>query len=1024
MATMQPMLVHHLQRQIAQGSVVVVVGAGVSIASTQRNPVASWEGLLLNGVEYCEQVVAGLPNGWAEHIKWQVTSRDVDEMILAAENISRRLGRPGGHYRVWLRSAFERLQATDPSLLQSIDRFASLVATTNYDGLIEHVTGRQPRTWREDYEIDALTHEGDRVVLHLHGYWEDSESVVLGVRSYEDLLRSKHAQLIQRIMVATSTFIFVGFGAGLDDPNFLSLRETMAELFTGSGYGHFRLCTTQELTEYNQRRVGTEPVSLVAYGDSFGDLGAFLEGLLEAVPQPNATVSAQLDLLLGDPVDEIGQLPRRSDAMIGRRTDLRRLSSLLGKHAMITITGMAGLGRSRLAVSAAEKWRESTNHAVVYVDFAQAGEVTTTADVMTKTLGLLESPGQTPESTIIHKLRAQRTLLVLDHCEHRLDDVANLVRTLLSACPDLRILATSVRTLGVAGEQALPLHPLPLPHAGADLTNASRVDAVRLFVARARERHPEFALNATNVRDVVHICRSLGGWPLALELVARRVRVEDVRTIAESLPDVVQIDLGAVLAWGQGMLSADQQRLFNHLSIFAGAFGIMDAKACVGNDWEYQRLKDELFALVDLSFVLVVRRTPGRTHYRLLEPLAAYGRARLKETGDYDRLQQWHARFFLELAETAYEDLTSERRQECLERVNSSYVDIELALSYLSSAGLQDGLFVSCAGALFWYWNFSGQFAEGRKWLGKALSRDAVKGGAPYARALYADGALAFLQGDLRTAHDQLAASIPIWREAGDSRGEAFALFLLGHVKSYQGDGEGAKRDAEAAVTSLRALDHKWGLALALNDLGVVSAGRGDAREAYESFEEAQVLWRELKDTWGLALTMDNLAKWALATGDLELAKYAVNSALQAQIVAGDQGGRALSLQVLGEIYLHENDYVTAVTSYRDSLLINQELGRAQLIADCMSGIAKVAGRCGLASEAGLLFGSSDRLRNTHGVSKSVASRERYDEDRKAARGLMDEASYREALARGERLLPEEALAETLEAILSSANAG
>jgi predicted ATPase len=1021
MATMQPMLLHQLQRQITQGRAVVVVGAGVSIASTKGNPVASWKGLLSNGVEYCEQAVAGLPDGWAEHVRWQIASGDVEEMIFAAENISRRLGRPGGHYRLWLRSAFEDLHAADPSLLRCIDQLASLVATTNYDGLIEEVTKRQTRTWREDYAFDALANGGDRMVLHLHGYWEDPLSIVLGVRSYEDVLRSTQAQLIQKIMAATSTFIFVGFGAGLDDPNFSALRAHMAELFTGSGYGHFRLCTDQELAEYNERHAGTEPVSLVAYGDSVEKLGPFLEGLLGAVRQPPADVSAQVGEAIGDSVDEMGYLPRRSDAMIGRRADLRRLSSLLHKYSIVTITGMGGFGRSRLAVTAAQNWRDSTSHTVVYVDFAQAGGVTSTATVTAKALGISESPGQAPESAIIHRLRAQRTLLVLDHCEHRLDDVPAFVSALLSACPDLRILATSVRGLGVADEQLLPLHPLSLPTVGADPKSAGRADAVKLFVTRARERHPEFSLSATNVKEVIHICRSLEGWPLALELVARRVRVEDVRTIAESLPDVVRSDLWEVLDWDQSMLSEDQRRLFNHLSIYASAFRIVDAKACVNNDWDNQRLKNELFALVDLAFVVVVRRTPGTTHYRLLEPLAAYGRAKLMESGEYDRLQQWHAAYFLKMAETAYENHMTERRQECFEELTNFYVDIESALLYLSSTGSQDELFISCVGALFWYWNFSGQLAEGRKWLGKALSSASAKRGIPYARALYADGALAFLQGELPAARKQLTASVSLWRETHDRRGEAFALFLLGHVKSYQGEGEAGQRDAETAVTLLRTLDHKWGLALALNDLGVISAGRDDARKAYESFEEAQMLWRELKDTWGLALTMDNLAKWALTTGDVVLAKDAVRSALQAQIVAGDQGGRALSLQVLADIYLQENDYAAAVTSYRDSLLINQGLGRAQLIADCMSGIAKVAGRCGMPSEAGLLFGASDKLRNTYGVSKSAAGRARYDEDVKAARGSMSEADYREVRVRGERLLPEEVLAETLDLILSFA---
>jgi hypothetical protein len=266
-----------LREEIAGRRVVAVVGTGVSIAATRNNQVASWKGLLRDGLERCRSLDLCSEES-AIHIRAQIDG-DLVDLLCAAENIAERLGAPDGpEYAVWLEQSVGKLTVEDPTLLQELVALNVPILTTNYDSLVEHITGLRPVTWKDRRRAESVATGRSDGVLHLHGHWEQPESVVLGVRAYEAILADVHAQNMLRAIRTMRTLVFVGFGDGLRDPNFGGLLRWAGNVFAESAITHFRLCLQ---SDYEQHRANQPDarISLIPYGTAHGHLPAFLNRL-------------------------------------------------------------------------------------------------------------------------------------------------------------------------------------------------------------------------------------------------------------------------------------------------------------------------------------------------------------------------------------------------------------------------------------------------------------------------------------------------------------------------------------------------------------------------------------------------------------------------------------------------------------------------------------------------------------------------------------------------------------------------
>lgn len=277
-------LLSDLREQIQRRRVTVVVGAGVSIASSGNETCSSWTGLLHSGVERCLALHPELSTAWGERADADAESGDMGDLLAAAEKVTDKLGgRTGGEYRRWLRETVGSLKVVDANLMEALVDLGSPILTTNYDGLIEDVAGLPPVTWRDENELVRVLRGDSQAVVHLHGYWEDPRSVVLGLRSYDELMGHDLAQTVQRALALSRSLLLVGFGAGLGDPNFAAFRRWMREVLPESEARHYRLALSSEVREA-AREHAEERVVVLAYGDSHTDLGGYLTQLRAAAP--------------------------------------------------------------------------------------------------------------------------------------------------------------------------------------------------------------------------------------------------------------------------------------------------------------------------------------------------------------------------------------------------------------------------------------------------------------------------------------------------------------------------------------------------------------------------------------------------------------------------------------------------------------------------------------------------------------------------------------------------------------------
>jgi hypothetical protein len=281
-------LVEELQKEVAENRLICIVGAGVSIAASydpNRKPnVASWLGLLEDGIARCAEVVPDLPVEWAD--RWHKILElgekgDGESLLSVAEQITMRLGGPsGGELKRWLRDTAGSLRTRHPEVPRALAELGVPLLTTNYDDILEEVTALKSIDWSDTANVMRVLRGETDAILHLHGHWNRSENLVLGVRSYEQITRDSKVQATLRTLLMTKTVLFVGYGAGLDDPNFSALRQWWKDAFASSETRHYRLALRGEQTKAQAQYAKGESVLVISYGDKHADLAPFLAKLV------------------------------------------------------------------------------------------------------------------------------------------------------------------------------------------------------------------------------------------------------------------------------------------------------------------------------------------------------------------------------------------------------------------------------------------------------------------------------------------------------------------------------------------------------------------------------------------------------------------------------------------------------------------------------------------------------------------------------------------------------------------------
>jgi predicted ATPase/DNA-binding CsgD family transcriptional regulator len=742
------------------------------------------------------------------------------------------------------------------------------------------------------------------------------------------------------------------------------------------------------------------------------------------------------------PVDRLSPpapvaLPAPLTRLIGREPEVAALRHALEhEHVrLLTITGAGGIGKTRLAMAVATPVSDSYSDGAFFVDLAPVQEPGQVVPSIAATLGVRESGDQPLRAGLARLLAGRRLLLLLDNCEHVLA-AAPEIAGLLAAHPALTILATSREPLRVRGEHEFPLLPLDVPDPdrlpGFDALAAT--PAVALFVERASQCVPGFALTTENAAAVAAICRRLDGLPLGLELAASRVKVLSPDALLARLEPRLPLLTGGgrdlpdrhrtmrdAIAWSHDLLNPGEQALFRRLAVFSGGWTLAAAEHVGGERGHGAPVLDGLTSLVDKSLVLATGlETEAR--YTMLETIRDYALDRLRAAGEAETARGRHARWCLAFADEAARGLRGAEQPVWLERLEREHDNLRAALTWFLAPPDRADDALRLAGALHWFWYLRGHYREGRQWLEAALAMSSAPTLAR-ARALAGSGVLGFPHGEFVDARERLRESIAIGRELGDPGTVAYGLHFLAMGDLPHTDPAESRARAEESIALFREAGDRWGLAMALRGLGMIALVTRRFDETDAPFAESLALTRDVGDGWCLARVLHYAGEVARARGDVERARDLYEESLGLYRGLDLRNPEAIVRHNLGYVALHQGDPRRGLSCFADALTTHVEHDNLLNVGHCLAGIACIAASLDHPEQAARLFGAADAILAHIGAAIWPVDKGDHDRHLVLVRERLGEDVFAATFAAGRALALEDAIAEGF-AVRDEAEAG
>jgi predicted ATPase/transcriptional regulator with XRE-family HTH domain len=689
-------------------------------------------------------------------------------------------------------------------------------------------------------------------------------------------------------------------------------------------------------------------------------------------------------------------LPGTSTSLIGRQKEIALLQKyfLNNEIRLVTLIGPPGIGKTRLSIEAARTVVQDFQDGVFFVTLSPLDEPTRIAMTMAQTLGFIEVRNISSEELLKEGIGNKHMLIVMDNCEHLIEEVASLTSDLLAACVRLKIVATSREALRISGEWLYPVPALDVPAfdspgetSSGNIETASSFPALMLFAERARAVRPDFMLDSKNIEAVATICAHLDGLPLAIELIASRIRVMSPQALLARLNDqfILSIDemraasarqktLQNAITWSYNLLSGEEQRLLALISVFSGGFMLETAEAMFSRSVSEKSVTELVTSLLDKSLLQRTSTTDDEPHFNMLVTIQQFALNQLRSMdGEIDARHQ-HLSYFLDLTEQADKEIRGPNQLSWLQRLEMMRDNLRAALDWAIETG-QTKVALELARKLHWFWFVRGDHTEGQQWLARVLEMQDV------------------------STHPREQAEV--------------LTQLANHIVLKTGNNR-ARPFAEQALFIARAHQDKHNIAKALVILGLILRNENDFATARALFRESQQLFRHVHDEWGYANATMALGYTFWIDEDWVTALPLSREAFAIFQKLGDRYFQSVTLRHIGRTSVNLGDLANGMAALRESLLLAQQLHSKYEIGWTLWQFAVTAQRMDNFVRAVRLYEAARRILEYIGtwwhdtkiqLEKSLA----------ACRMELGEAELMTAIEQGRSMTIEQAIAYALE---------